>query len=76
MQSCDGESHNRLVDVKVQTDALLHPWFILYIDQPFSVHEITEIFSKTQQNAWKKEMETVCAVHAPWVEITKGKNVT
>ena len=40
--------HNRLVGVKMHTDLLLHPWFIPYINQPFSVQEITEIFSKTQ----------------------------
>ena len=55
MRNLNG-AHDSLVDAKAQTDVLLHPHFVQYIDRTVSIQEITVIFTKTQQNGWKKEM--------------------
>ena len=47
-------AHDSLVDAKAQTDVLLHLHFVQYINRTVSIQEITDIFTKTQQDAWKK----------------------
>ena len=66
----DGENlngaHDSLVDVKAQTDILVHPYFVPFIDWSISIKLISEIFTKTEQNNMKKNMEPTRPVHRPW----------
>jgi hypothetical protein len=57
--------------VGAQTDILVHCSFVPFIDRSSSIQPIDEFFSRTVQNEWKKELELICPVHAPWVELTK-----
>ena len=68
-------AHDSLIDTKAQTDIIIHPHFALFINRTFTVQTIDEMFSKTQQNEWKKELEPNRPVHKPWKEITKDDNV-
>ena len=69
-------AHGSLVDTKAQTDIIIHPYFMSFIDRLASVKENIDIFTATQQNEWKTKMELVCPVHEPWMEITKDNNFT
>ena len=69
-------AHDSLVDTKAQTDIIIHPYFMSFIDRLASVKENIDIFTATQQNEWKTKMELVCPVHEPWMEITKDNNFT
>jgi hypothetical protein len=64
-------AHDSLVDVRAQTDILTHSCFVPFIDRASSIQPIDEIFSRTLQNEWKKNMKPTRPVHAPWVELTK-----
>ncbi|KAL9183005.1 hypothetical protein ACHAXT_004792, partial [Thalassiosira profunda] len=68
-------AHDSLVDVIAQTDIIVHPDFVPFINRTQSVQTISDIFTTTQQNEWKKQMEPVREVHAPWKEITKDDNI-
>ena len=68
-------AHNSLVDAKAQSDIVIHPLFVPYINKGASIHLITEIFTKTEIREWKKEMEPIRPVHAPWKEIDKENDV-
>ena len=68
-------AHNSLVDAKAQSDIILHPSFVPYLNKGVSIQLITDIFTKTQTREWKKEMEPIRPVHSPWVEITREKNI-
>ena len=63
-------AHDSLVDVKAQTDILSHEYFVPFINRSQSIKPVEEIFSKTQQNEWRKEMEPTRPVHDPWQEQT------
>jgi hypothetical protein len=65
------DAHDSLVDVHAQTDILIHCSFVTFIDCSSSIQLIDEIFSRTVQNKWKKELEPIRPIHAPWVELTK-----
>ena len=67
-------AYDSLVDTRAQTDIVIHPYFVPFIDMSASVKEIADIFTATQQNEWKKKMEPIRPVHEPWVEITKDNN--
>ena len=67
-------AHDSLVDTKAQTDIVIHPYFVPFVNRSASVKEIADIFTATQQNEWKKKMEPTRPVHEPWVEITKDNN--
>ena len=69
-------AHDSLVDVKAQTDILVHPFFVPFIDRSASIKLISEIFTKTQQNHMRKNMEPTRPVHRPWQEIDGSKDVT
>lgn len=69
-------AHDSLVDVRAQSDVILHPSFIPYIDRSFSIQTIDLIFTATQQNAWKKDMEPLRPVHDPWIELSEEADVT
>jgi hypothetical protein len=64
-------AHDSLVDVRAQTDILTHSSFVPFIDPASSIQPINEIFPRTLQNEWKKNMEPTRPVHAHWVELTK-----
>ena len=68
--------HDSLEDVKAQSDIFVHDQFVRYIDTAFSVQKIEDIFSSTQQTAWKKDMESVQPVHEPWTEVTPEDDIT
>jgi DNA polymerase III epsilon subunit-like protein len=68
-------AHDSLVDVKAQTDILVHGSFVPFIDCSSSIQPINEIFSRTVQNEWRKELEPIRPVHAPWVELTNEHNI-
>ena len=68
--------HDSLVDAEAQTDVIISKQFAPFIDRNNSIVPITQIFSKTQQNEWKKKMEPEREVHAPWKEQTAESNIT
>jgi hypothetical protein len=67
-------AHNSLVDIKAQTDILLDKMFVGFINRTTSIQTMDAIFSTTQKNNWKKEMEPEQSVHSPWGEQTKENN--
>ncbi|KAL3757005.1 hypothetical protein ACHAWU_003889 [Discostella pseudostelligera] len=69
-------AHNSLVDAKAQTDILVHEAFVPFINHTKSIALVDDIFTATQQNEWRKKLEPVREVHAPWKEITKDQDVT
>jgi hypothetical protein len=64
-------AHDSLVDVRAQTAILVHYSFVPFIDCSSSIQPIDEMFSRTVQNEWKKELKLISPIHAPWVELTK-----
>ena len=68
-------AHDSLVDVQAQTDILTHSSFVPFIDRALSIQPKDEIFSRTLQNEWKKNMEPTRPVHVPWVELTKEHDI-
>jgi hypothetical protein len=69
-------AHNSLIDVKAQTDILIHCSFVPFIDCSFSIQPIDKKISRTLQNEWKKDLEPIRPVHAPWIELTNDHNIT
>ncbi len=67
-------AHNSLVDVKVQTDILINKMLVGFINRTTSIQTVDAIFSSTQKNDWRKEMEPEQPVHSTWVEQTKENN--
>ncbi len=68
---CLENAHDSMVDAKAQSDVLTDARFVPFINRSNSIQLITEMFSKTQQNEWRKEIEPSRPVHAPWVELTR-----
>ena len=62
--------HNSLVDCKIQTDIVTHPYFVKFINRKASIQLITKIFHVSQVNEWKRKMEPSRPVHGDWVELT------
>jgi hypothetical protein len=68
---CLENAHDSLVDAKkAQTDALIDARFVPLVNHSNSIQLILKMFSKTQENKWRKEMEPSHPVHAPWVELS------
>jgi hypothetical protein len=67
-------AHNSLIEVKAQTSILINKMFAAFINRTSSIQTVDAIFSATQQNEWRKELEPEQPVHSPWVEQTKGNN--
>lgn len=65
--------HDSLVDARAQTDIIVNQYFVPFIDRTQSVQTIHDIFTRTQQNEWKKKLEPLRGVHWPWEEITNMK---
>ncbi len=66
---CLENAHDSIVDVKAQTEVLIDPRFVPFINHSNSIQLISEMFSKTQKMS-RKELEPSHPVHAPWVELT------
>ena len=43
-------AHNSLVDAKTQTDVVIHPYFIGYLNKTNSIQSVNDIFQKKTQN--------------------------
>ena len=59
MKSNLNGAHNSLVDAKAQSDIILHPSFVPYLNKGVSIQLITDIFTKAQTREWKKDMEPI-----------------
>ena len=68
-------AHDSLVDTKAQTDILIHKYFVPFINRAKSIKMVEDIFAKSEQVKWKKEMEHLHEVHTPWKEKTVGDSV-
>jgi len=58
------------------SDIFLHQSFLPYIDRKFSIQPIDLIFTATQQNAWKEDMEPIRPLHEPWIELSQDDDIT
>jgi hypothetical protein len=67
---CLENNHDWIVDAKAQTDVLIDARFVPFINHSNSIQLISKMFSKTQQNKWRKDMEPSHPVHASWVDLT------
>ncbi len=68
---CLENAHDSMVDAKAQSDVLTDVRFFPLINRSNSIQLITEMFLKSQQNEWRKEIKPCCPVHVPWVELTR-----
>ena len=57
-------------------DILVHSPLVPYIERKPSIQPIAKIFTAMQQNDWKKTMEPIKPVHAPWIKLWKDSAVT
>jgi hypothetical protein len=64
-------AHNSMVDATAHSDVLTDARFVPFINHSNSIQLIAEMFSKSQQNEWRKEIEPCSPVHVPWVELTR-----
>ena len=62
--------HNSLVDCKLQTDIIIHPMFVKFINRKSSIQLIMKIFQTSQMNKWRRRMEPSRPVHGDWIELT------
>ena len=67
-------AHNSHIDVKAQIGKTSNKMFVSFITINTSIQILDAIFSATEQNEWRKELETERPVHSPWVEQTKANN--
>ena len=65
-------AHDSLVDVKAQTDVVLHKDFVKFINRKESIRTMDVMLSKREQSDLKKEMEPLRPVHEPWVELDEN----
>ena len=63
------------VDVQAQTDIIVDPRSVPWIDRMVSIRPIHKIFRGALTRKWKKKMEPLRAVHEPWSEQTQEKQV-
>jgi hypothetical protein len=68
-------AYDSLVDAHAQLNILTPSSFVPFIDCTLSILPIDEMFSRTLKNEWKRELEPIPPVHAPWVELTKEHNI-
>ena len=64
-----------MVDVKVQGDIILHPYFVPWINKKYTLQVIEDIFSATQKRDMLKKMEPIRPVHKPWIELTEDDGI-
>ncbi len=68
-------AHNSWNDIIAQSYIFTLADFIPFINRLKSVRSIDEIFSKSEQSTFWKEMEPLCEVHLPWKEMTKENDI-
>ena len=59
--------HDSLVDCKLQSDIIVHPYFVPFINRKQSIQPIDKIFQASVVNKWKKKIEPARPVHGNWV---------
>ena len=59
--------HNSLVDAKAQTDVVIHPYFIGYLNKTNSIQSVKDIFQKKTKNRIHQLEEQARLVHTPWM---------
>ena len=79
MEVCDGGgdlngAQDSLVDARVQTDIIVHPHFVPFINQKASIKPINIIFSKSNRMNGKNQMDLIRLVCAPWKDISEEDN--
>ena len=62
-------AHDSLVDVKAQTDIVIHPEFLKYINKTKTYRTIENIFSASEQSKLRKKLESSRDIHKPWEEL-------
>ena len=62
-------AYDSLVDVKAQTDVVIHSSFHKFIDRAQSIRLVADIFSKNEQSKMAKRLEPSRPVHEPWLEL-------
>ena len=67
--------HNSIVDVKGQTDIVIDPRFVSWIDRDISVRSVEKIFANALTREWRKKLEPLKTVHSPWTEQTAEASV-
>ena len=67
--------HDSLVDVRAQTDIILDPRFVPWIDREVSIRTVDKIFADAVTREWKKTMEPLRPVHDPWIEQTEDSQI-
>lgn len=60
-------AHDSIVDARAQTDLILHPDFIPFIDRTDSFTTIDKVFKAREESYMKKKLEPLRPVHDPWV---------
>jgi hypothetical protein len=59
------KAYNSLINVEAQTNILINQKFTAFINRTTSIQTVDAIFSVSQQNNWKKELEPEQPVHSP-----------
>ena len=74
----NGENMNRaqnsIVDCKAHNSIITHNKFSPFINHSRSIQLISHLFTTTQKNDYRKQMEPTCTVHKPWKEQTEEDN--
>ena len=68
-------AHDSMVDARAQSDLLLHPYFVPYLDRTDSFCSVDDIFGKNQLSEMRRQLEPVRPVHAPWKEQKVDDNI-
>ena len=58
-------AHDSMVDARAQSDLLLHPYFVPYLDRTDLFYSVDDIFGKNQLSEMKRQLEPVRPVYAP-----------
>ena len=66
--------HNSLVDCKIQSDIVIHPYFVKFMNRKASIQLITKIFQTSQMNEWRRRMEPQRPVHGDWIELNQDND--
>ena len=67
-------THDSLIDYKVQTDIVILTYFFPFIKQSESIQPLDNIFSRIQQSAMAKKLESQQELHKPWFKLEEGDN--
>ena len=61
-------AHDSMVDVRAQSDLVLHKYFVPFLDRTNTFCSVDNIFGKNKLSQLKHGLEPICPVHAPWTE--------